>query len=151
MYITIELNSTTTGKTGIKKFGIIFSLTSCWMQIAAMYYAVLIPVALVLFANTVVFVMVVYHLVGARRRSKKLQSHLPEQKTALLHVKAGIAVFVVLGKDMSRQFGVNLRARCSINFRYPKILGCVLITESNLIYDCPCFQISLCQTCSITS
>ena len=71
------------------------------MKTEAIYYTVLLPIGLVLIANTVVFGMVVHGLVCARRRMKAHQVTNSERKTALLHVKAGIAVFVVLGKEIT--------------------------------------------------
>ena len=79
---------------------------SCWMRLEGIYYAVLIPIGLVLICNTVVFGMVVHGLVCARRRMKAHQTSQSERKTALLHVKAGIAVFIVLGKII-KSFYVN--------------------------------------------
>lgn len=73
-------------------------LFSCWMKNEAIYYAVLLPIGIVIIANTIAFAMVIHALICARRRMKAHQNNVSERKTALLHLKAGVAVFVVLGK-----------------------------------------------------
>lgn len=69
------------------------------MKTDAIIYSVLIPIGVVLLANTIVFSLVTYNLVCARRRLKQLRVNVSEQKNGLLHLKAGIAVLIILGMN----------------------------------------------------
>jgi len=58
-------------------------------------YAFVIPVAVVIVANLVVFVVVLVNL--CRRRNKGMISNQSERKMALLHFQAALSILVVMG------------------------------------------------------
>ena len=64
------------------------------MSLTAFYYAFVIPVALIIVANMIVFVMIIKNLVG---RPKGLQSNQSERKRAMMNFRAALSVFILLG------------------------------------------------------
>ena len=61
-----------------------------------MIYAFIIPVAVIILANSIVFCMIVCKL--CRRKNKGMVSNQSEGKMAMLHLKAAVSIFVILGK-----------------------------------------------------
>ena len=74
-----------------------FIFYSCWLSKEAIIYTVLIPIALVLTTNFIIFGMVIHGLTASRHRMKAHQSKAANKKTAILHLKAAIAVTIILG------------------------------------------------------
>ena len=75
---------------------------SCWMKPVAVHYSVVLPIGLVLAANTVIFIIIIHGLMSAKRRAKKHHVHAVNRATARLHLQAAIAVFVILGEKTSK-------------------------------------------------
>ncbi|KAL4217408.1 hypothetical protein ACF0H5_023858 [Mactra antiquata] len=68
----------------------------CWMTWEPFLYAFIIPIAVVILANLIVFTMVLCNLC-CRRKHKGMASNQSERKMALLHVQAAISILVILG------------------------------------------------------
>ncbi|KAL3856102.1 hypothetical protein ACJMK2_015297 [Sinanodonta woodiana] len=66
----------------------------CWMQLYPLYWAFILPIGLILFANFIIFILVIVNLC---RRPKGIQMNQSEKKIAILNFQAGLAVFVLLG------------------------------------------------------
>ncbi|XP_060578573.1 adhesion G-protein coupled receptor G2-like, partial [Ruditapes philippinarum] len=67
----------------------------CWLSWKPFLYAFIIPVAVIIFANIIVFFMVMCNL--CRRKHKGMVSNQSEKKMAFLHFQAGVSILVILG------------------------------------------------------
>ena len=69
---------------------------SCWMSFHPMLYAFLIPIAVIIFANLIVFILVLCNL--CKRQNKGMMVNQSERKMAFLHFQAALSIFVILGE-----------------------------------------------------
>ncbi|XP_067931870.1 adhesion G-protein coupled receptor G2-like [Watersipora subatra] len=89
----------------------------CWMKPEAIYYAMMLPIGLVLFFNLIIFIRVLCALVVAKRNSNKIRSNQSSREKEILYLLAAIGVFAVLG--LSWIFGyLTIVTSASIAFRY---------------------------------
>lgn len=58
------------------------------------YYAFLLPVALIIVVNCIVFALVLKTLLN---RPKGLQSNQSESKRAMMNLRAAVSIFILLG------------------------------------------------------
>jgi hypothetical protein len=75
---------------------------SCWLSWKPFLYAFIIPVAVIIFANSIVFLMVMCNL--CRRKHKGMVSNQSEKKMAFLHFQAGVSILVILGEYTSKDY-----------------------------------------------
>lgn len=68
----------------------------CWLSWKPFLYAFIIPVAVVILANFIIFFMVLCNLC-CRRKHKGMASNQSERKMAFLHFQAAISILVILG------------------------------------------------------
>ncbi|KAH3752392.1 uncharacterized protein LOC127848548 [Dreissena polymorpha] len=67
----------------------------CWLSRDPMIYGFIIPVAVIILANIIVFTMVMCNLF--RRKNKNMASNQSERKMAFLHFQAAVSIFFILG------------------------------------------------------
>ncbi|XP_053386553.1 uncharacterized protein LOC123538400 [Mercenaria mercenaria] len=68
----------------------------CWLSWNPFLYAFIIPIAVIVLANIIVFFMVMCNLC-CRRKHKGMVSNQSDRKMAFLHFQAGISILVILG------------------------------------------------------
>ncbi|KAJ8320959.1 hypothetical protein KUTeg_002546 [Tegillarca granosa] len=84
----------------------------CWMSLTAFYYSFAIPVGLVILANIIVFIIVLYNILNR----PKIQSNQSERKIAIMNFRAALSVFVLLG--LTWIFGYFAIADARLVFQY---------------------------------
>ncbi|XP_052224892.1 adhesion G-protein coupled receptor G6-like [Dreissena polymorpha] len=67
----------------------------CWLSRNPMIYGFIIPVAVIILGNIIVFTMVMFNLFC--RKNKSMVSNQSERKMALLHFRAAVSIFFILG------------------------------------------------------
>ncbi|XP_052814790.1 latrophilin-like protein 1 isoform X2 [Mya arenaria] len=67
----------------------------CWLSGDPLLYAFIIPIAVVILANLIVFTLVMCNLF--RRKKNTMISNQSERKMAFLHFQAAVSIFVILG------------------------------------------------------
>ncbi|KAH3774761.1 hypothetical protein DPMN_176154, partial [Dreissena polymorpha] len=67
----------------------------CWLSRDPMLYGFIIPVAVIILSNLIVFTMVMCKLF--RRKNKHLASNQSDRKMAFLHFQAAVSIFFILG------------------------------------------------------
>lgn len=87
---------------------------SCWMKTEAIIYAVIIPIALILVANSVIFFMVIHSLTCAKTDMRSTRTEKMRKQQAMLQVKAGVAVFIILGRWIIDSLYFTAAAVCSL-------------------------------------
>ncbi|XP_048773083.2 adhesion G-protein coupled receptor G2-like isoform X2 [Ostrea edulis] len=85
----------------------------CWMSRTPFYFAFLIPMALIILINCIIFFMVLKTLLT---RSKTLQSNQSESKRAMMNLRASISIFIILG--LSWTFGILAIEDARVVFSY---------------------------------
>ncbi|XP_013400610.1 uncharacterized protein LOC106166554 isoform X2 [Lingula anatina] len=86
----------------------------CWMKTTAFYYSFLIPVGTIILANTIIFILVIKGLTCDR--PKNIRTNQSKHKVAMVHLRAGICCFVVLG--LTWVFGFFAIADARLVFQY---------------------------------
>ncbi|WAR10309.1 AGRL2-like protein, partial [Mya arenaria] len=69
----------------------------CWLSGNPLLYAFIIPIAVVILANLIVFTLVMCNLL--RRNTNTMKSNQSELKMASLHFQAAVSIFVILVDD----------------------------------------------------
>ena len=95
IYFYIEWYSLKSRIYGLKKISKCVLFLSCWMSPTPFYYAFLIPMALIIIVNCIVFALVLKSLLN---RPKGLQSNQSEAKQAMMNLKAALSIFILLGR-----------------------------------------------------
>ncbi|XP_022326973.2 adhesion G-protein coupled receptor G7-like isoform X2 [Crassostrea virginica] len=85
----------------------------CWMSPTPFYYAFLIPMALIIIVNCIVFALVLKSLLN---RPKGLQSNQSEAKQAMMNLKAALSIFILLG--LTWIFGILAIEDARVIFSY---------------------------------
>lgn len=85
----------------------------CWMSPTPFYYAFLLPVALIIIVNCIVFALVLKTLLN---RPKGLQSNQSESKRAMMNLRAAVSIFILLG--LTWIFGILAIEDARIVFSY---------------------------------
>ncbi|WAR10310.1 AGRG2-like protein [Mya arenaria] len=67
----------------------------CWLSETPLLYAFIIPIAVVIFANLIVFTLVMCKFL--RRKTNIMISNQSELNMAFLHFQAALSIFVILG------------------------------------------------------
>ncbi|XP_067950699.1 uncharacterized protein [Watersipora subatra] len=88
----------------------------CWMRMDMIYYAVFIPIGAVLIINIAIFVRVLVAFVSSRKRMSALSA--TNRPTAILHLKASVAIFIVLGLTWLFGFLSIIRGDASQVFQF---------------------------------
>ncbi|XP_052814005.1 adhesion G-protein coupled receptor G6-like [Mya arenaria] len=86
----------------------------CWLSGNPLLYAFIIPIAVVILANLIVFTLVMCNLL--RRNTNTMKSNQSELKMASLHFQAAVSIFVILG--LSWVFGFLTVDDTRIVFHY---------------------------------
>lgn len=85
----------------------------CWMSPTPFYYAFLLPVAMIIIVNCIVFALVLKNLLN---RPKGLQSNQSESKQAMMNLRAAVSIFILLG--LTWIFGILAIEDARIVFSY---------------------------------
>ncbi|KAL3856029.1 hypothetical protein ACJMK2_015225 [Sinanodonta woodiana] len=83
------------------------------MQLYPLYWSFILPIGLILFANFIVFALVIINLC---RRPKGMQTNQSEHKMAVMNFQAGLAVLVLLG--LTWVFGFIAVEEARVAFMY---------------------------------
>ncbi|XP_023223025.1 adhesion G-protein coupled receptor G6-like [Centruroides sculpturatus] len=85
----------------------------CWLQIEAFHYGFLLPVAIIMTINIIIFCMVIYSITCGRKAINHNQS---EKKMILARLRAAICIFTLLG--LSWTFGFFTIKSAQLVFKY---------------------------------
>ena len=95
---------------------------SCWMSLTPFYYAFLLPMALVMLANIVIYILVVVSI--CRRGGLAARANRSQASQRAVTVRASFACFVALGELFS----------WSLTSRHPRRNTSGRITHSQLVH-----------------
>ncbi|XP_067138175.1 adhesion G-protein coupled receptor G6-like isoform X2 [Centruroides vittatus] len=85
----------------------------CWLRIEAFHYGFLLPVAVIMAINIIIFCMVIYSITCGRKAVNHNQS---EKKMILARLRAAICIFTLLG--LSWTFGFFTIKSAQLVFKY---------------------------------
>lgn len=98
----------------------------CYPQGFAFYFSVLLPVGLIVIANLIIFVLVIYHIIKGGWKSESMRKN--EHSMALSQLRVSIFLFFLLG--LTWIFGLLASSQATVLFSY---LFCLTATIQGFV------------------